>query len=89
MGQNEVSGVSGDILKQFIEKIERLDKEKAEIQDFIRETYLEAKSSGFDPKIIRQVIKERKMDPKDVDEQETLLVMYKRALGMLPELDAA
>jgi uncharacterized protein (UPF0335 family) len=87
MSQNKVFGISSDALKQYIEKIEHLELEKAEIANFIREAYLEAKSSGFDPKIIRQVIKERKMDPKDIDEQETMLLMYKRALGMLPELD--
>jgi uncharacterized protein (UPF0335 family) len=84
-----VFGVSGDQLKQFIEKIERLEQEKAEVSEYIREAFAEAKGFGFDPKIMRQLIKERKMDMKDVEEQETLLAMYKRALGMLPELDEA
>ena len=53
----------------------------------IKETYGDAKSNGFDPKIMRQVIKERKMEKNELDEQETLLTVYKRALGMLPELD--
>ncbi len=89
MADNKVFGVSADALKQYVEKIEHLEQEKAEIANFIKEAYMEAKSTGFDPKIIRQVIKDRKLDPKEVDEQETLLIMYKRALGMLPELDQA
>lgn len=89
MAENKVFGISSDALKQFVEKIEHLEQEKAEISGFIREAYMEAKSMGFDPKIIRQLIRDRKLDPKVVDEQETLLIMYKRALGMLPELDKA
>jgi uncharacterized protein (UPF0335 family) len=85
----KVYGVAGDQLKQLIEKIERLELEKVEVLQTIRETYADAKSQGFDPKIIRQLIKERKMEPSDLDEQETLLITYKRALGMLPDLDQA
>lgn len=84
-----VGGVAGDVLKQFIEKIEHLEREKMEVLETIRETYADAKSNGFDIKVIRQIVKERKMDKNDLDEQETLLAMYKRALGMLPELDEA
>jgi len=62
-------------------------QEKIEIQDHIKDIYADAKSNGFDPKIMKQVIKERKIEKKELEEQETLLVMYKRALGMLPELD--
>jgi uncharacterized protein (UPF0335 family) len=83
----KVGGIEGDVLKQYISKIERLEQEKIEIQDHIRETYADAKSNGFDPKIMKQVIKERKIEKKELEEQETLLAMYKRALGMLPELD--
>lgn len=84
-----VGGVAGDVLKQFIEKIEHLEREKMEVLETIRETYADAKSNGFDVKIIKQILKERKMDQNELDEQETLLAMYKRALGMLPELDEA
>ena len=84
-----VGGVAGDILKQYIERIERLEAEKIEVMGHIRDIFADAKSNGFDPKIIKQIIKERKMDKNELDEQETLLMMYKRALGMLPELDAA
>ena len=51
----------------------------------IKEVFAEAKGNGFDTKIIRQIIKIRRMDKDDLDEQETLLDIYKRALGMLPE----
>ncbi len=84
-----VGGVAGDALKQYIEKIERLEREKAEVAENIREAFAEAKGNGFEPKIIRQIVKERKMDQDELDEQETLLIMYKRALGMLPDLDRA
>lgn len=84
---NQVFGVAADVLKQLIEKIERLESEKTEVQDHIKDTYGEAKSAGFDPKAIKQIIKERKMNPKDLDEQEYIITTYKRALGMLPELD--
>ncbi len=84
-----VGGVAGDALKQYIEKIERLEREKAEVSELIREVFAEAKGNGFEPKVMRQIVKERKMDKTELDEQETLLMMYKRALGMLPELDQA
>ena len=83
----KVGGVQGDVLKQYISKIERLEQEKAEIQDYIKDAFAEAKSNGFDPKIMKQVIKERKLEKAELEEQESLLIMYKRALGMLPELD--
>ncbi len=89
MTTNKVFGVAADVLKQFIEKIEHLEAEKSEIQNLIKEAFAEAKANGFDTKVMKQVIKERKMDVKDLDEQELLLMTYKRALGMLPELDEA
>jgi uncharacterized protein (UPF0335 family) len=84
---NKVFGIASDALKQCIEKIERLESEKVEVQAAIRDVYSEAKATGFDPKVIKQIIRERKMSPQDLDEQELLLATYKRALGMLPELD--
>lgn len=83
----EVYNVSSDVLKQYILRIERLEQEKADTLAALRDVYVECKSSGFEPKIIRRILKERKMDKDDLDEEETLLVTYKRALGMLPELD--
>src|ERR1700761_4374240 len=80
-----VGGIAGDRLKSFIERIERLEEEKAALANDIKEVFAEAKGTGFDTKIMRQIIRMRKMDKDDLDEQETLIDIYKRALGMLPE----
>ena len=84
----DVAGVAGDRLKSFIERIERLEEEKRALAADIKEVYAEAKGTGFDTKIMRQLIKLRKMDKDDLDEQETLLDVYKRAIGMLPSFEA-
>jgi uncharacterized protein (UPF0335 family) len=81
----DVGGVAGDRLKSFIERIERLEEEKRALAEDIKEVFAEAKGTGFDTKIMRQIIKIRKMDKDDLDEQETLLDVYKRALGMIPD----
>ncbi len=78
----ETGGIAGEQLRQLIERIERLEDEKAALGADIREVYSEAKGVGFDPKIMRQVIKLRGMDKVDVQEQEALLDVYKHALGM-------
>jgi uncharacterized protein (UPF0335 family) len=85
----DVGGIAGDRLKSFIERIERLEEERKTLSDDIKEVYAEAKGTGFDTKIMRQLIRLRKMDKDDLDEQETLLDVYKRALGMLPAVDEA
>ena len=72
-------------LKSFIERIERLEDEKRALGEDVKEVYAEAKGSGFEPKIMRQIIKIRRMDKEEHDEQETLLDLYKRALSMVPE----
>ena len=81
----EVGGIAGDRLKSFIERIERLEEEKRALAEDIKEVYSEAKGVGFDVKTLRQIIKIRRLDQEDLDEQEALLDTYKRALGMLPE----
>jgi uncharacterized protein (UPF0335 family) len=81
----DIGGIAGERLKSFIERIERLEEEKRALAEDIKEVYAEAKGSGFDTKIMRQLIRIRRMDQDDVDEQETLLDLYKRALGMLPD----
>jgi uncharacterized protein (UPF0335 family) len=81
----DVAGIAGDRLKSFIERIERLEEEKRALAEDIKEVFAEAKGTGFDTKIMRQIIKIRKMDKDELDEQETLLDVYKRALGMLPD----
>ena len=81
----DVEGIAGPQLKSFIERIERLEDEKRALGEDIKEVYAEAKGTGFEPKIMRQILKIRKMDKDEHDEQESLLDLYKRALGMLPE----
>lgn len=81
----EVGGIAGDRLKSFIERIERLEEEKRALAEDVKEIYSEAKGAGFDVKIIRQIVRIRKMDEDDRDEQEALLDTYLRAIGMKPE----
>ena len=69
-------------LKSFVERIERLEGEKAELAEDIREVYGEAKSEGFDTKIMRQVIRLRKMEEPDRKEQDELLDLYRKALAV-------
>ncbi|CAL7959202.1 conserved hypothetical protein [Alphaproteobacteria bacterium] len=69
-------------LQQYIERIERLEEEKRDICTNIKDIYAEAKSSGFEPKIMRILLKLRKMKKHEIDEQETLLETYKNAIGM-------
>jgi uncharacterized protein (UPF0335 family) len=74
---------ASDRLKSLIERIERLEQEKSDLAADVRDVYAEAKSSGFEPKVMRQVIRLRKMDGNDRNEQEELLDLYKHALGMI------
>jgi uncharacterized protein (UPF0335 family) len=78
----DVGGVAGERLRSFIQRIERLEEEKKTLSDDIREVFAEAKSNGFDPKIMRQVLKLRRMETADRQEQEALLETYLAALGM-------
>ncbi len=71
-----------DRLRLLIERIERLEEEKKGIADDIRDVYAEAKAVGYDPKIMRQIVRLRKMEPNDRSEQEMILDTYKNALGM-------
>ena len=71
-----------DRLRLLIERIERLEEEKTGIADDIRDVYAEAKAVGYDAKIMRQVIRLRKMQPDDRREMETVLDLYKAALGI-------
>ncbi|MXP44815.1 DUF2312 domain-containing protein [Allopontixanthobacter sediminis] len=71
-----------DRLRLLIERIERLEEEKKGIADDIRDVYGEAKAVGYDPKIMRQVVRLRKMKPDDRSEMETILDVYKSALGL-------
>lgn len=69
-------------MRAFIERIERLEAEKQEIADDIKDVYAEAKGNGFDTKAIRTIIKQRKKDQAEREEEETILDLYKAALGM-------
>lgn len=77
---------STEQLRQLIERIERLEEEKANIATDIKKVFAEAKGGGFDVKTMRAILKERKLDEHDREEQEYLLDTYKRALGMLPDI---
>jgi len=72
-----------DQLKAIIERIERLEEEKKTISDDIRDVYAEAKGNGFDVKALRAIVRLRKQDPQERQEQETILETYMQALGML------
>ncbi len=75
-------GVSAGQLKSIVERIERLEEEKAALAADVRDIFAEAKANGFDPKVLRQVLKIRKMDKAERDEQEAVLDTYLHALGM-------
>lgn len=75
-------GIAAAKLKSFVERIERLEAERAELTADIREVFSEAKGSGFDTKIMRQLIRLRKLETADRREQEELLELYRKALGM-------
>jgi uncharacterized protein (UPF0335 family) len=85
MSEGHNSGVASEQLRSYIERIERLEEDKATIAEDIKEFYSEAKQAGFDTKIMRQIIKLRKMDAADRQEQEALLATYMSALGMLAD----
>lgn len=76
------SGFAAGQLKSLIERVERLEEEKAALTTDIAEIYAEAKGSGFDTKIIRQIVRMRKLDKADRQEQEAILDLYLSALGM-------
>ena len=78
----EVGGIAADRLRSLIERIERLEEEKIALSGDIRDVFAEAKSAGFDVKIMRAILKLRKMNAADRDEQEFLLDTYRKALDL-------
>ena len=78
----DTGGVSGQRLKAFIERIERLEEEKAALAEDIKDIYAEAKGTGFDTKTMRAVIRLRKMDGEKRREADELLELYKSAIGL-------
>lgn len=81
LGEARFGNVSADRLRSLIERIERLEEERKSIGSDIRDIFTEAKSAGFDVKVMRQLVRLRRLDPAEVEEQETLLDVYRRALG--------
>ena len=79
---DQFGNVGADRLRSLVERIERLEEERASIASDIKDIYAESKSAGYDVKVMRQLIRIRKQEPADVEEQETLLDTYRRALGM-------
>lgn len=78
-----VTGQTGaDQLRQYIERIERLEEEKRALMADIRDIYAEAKATGFEPKVMRQIVKIRSMDKDLLAEQDMLLTTYRDALGL-------
>lgn len=75
-------GIAADRLRSIVERVERLEEERKALAGDIKDIFAEAKSAGFDVKVLRQVIRLRKQEPADVEEEETLRDVYCRALGM-------
>ncbi len=76
------TNVAGDRLRSLVDRIERLEEERKALGSDIKDIYSEAKSAGFDVKVLRQLIRIRKSEPAEIEEQETLLDVYRRAIGM-------
>jgi uncharacterized protein (UPF0335 family) len=78
----DIGGVAGQRLRSFIERIERLEEEKAALAEDVKEVYAELKGVGFDAKTTRKIVKLRKMDTEKRREEDELLELYKSAIGM-------
>lgn len=78
----EVGGIAADRLRSIIERVERLEEEKAALSSDIKDIFDEAKGAGFIPRLIKRVIKLRKMKPEERQEEDDVLPLYLRALGM-------
>ncbi|MBY0461563.1 MAG: DUF2312 domain-containing protein [Alphaproteobacteria bacterium] len=81
MEPQNIGGISAGQLKSFMEKIENLEQDKAELLETIRDVFAEAKAEGFDVKVMRQLLKMRRMKKEELAEQEELLDLYRQALG--------
>jgi len=79
---NQAGGIAADRLRSIVDRIERLEEERKALSADIKDIYGEAKSAGFDVKVLRQLIRLRKQEPAEIEEQETLLDVYRHALGM-------
>lgn len=81
-GGPNAASVAGAELRQFLERIERLEEEKRTLSDDVKEVFAEAKGRGFDTKIMRQIVRIRRMDANERKEQEAIRELYLNALGM-------
>ncbi len=79
---SDTGGIAAERLRSFIERVERLEEDRANLNADIREVYSEAKSAGFDVKTMRQLIRLRKLEPAERQEQEHLLEVYRNAVGV-------
>lgn len=86
---SDAHGVARDQLRAFVERIERLEEEKKTIADDVKDVYGEAKSMGFDTKILKKVIAARKKDEQERMEEDLILDTYLQALGMIPDFEPA
>lgn len=77
----DVGGIAADRLRSFVERIERLEEEKKGIADDVKDIYTEAKGTGFDVKVLREIIRKRKQDREDLKAHNELLSLYCAALG--------
>ncbi len=82
MSQDEVQAVAAGQLRAFIERIERLEEDKKQVSEDIRDVYAELKGTGFDPKAVRTLVRLRKKEASEREEEEAILDLYKAALGM-------
>lgn len=78
----EAGGIAADRLRSIVERIERLEHERKALAGDLKDIFAEAKSAGFHPRVLRQVLSIRKKEPAALEEEETLLDLYRRALGM-------
>ena len=83
MSNTDVQGIAAGQLRSIVERIERLEEEKKAIADDIKDVYGEAKGNGYDTKVLRTVIRLRKQDLSEREEQDAILDLYKQALGMV------
>lgn len=79
---SNINEATGARLRSFVERIERLEEEKKEVADQIKEVFAELKGEGFDASAIRAILKRRKQDPDDIAEQEAIIDLYMSAIGM-------
>jgi len=85
-GRGHNSGFAREQLKSFIERVERLQEEKDALSADMKEVYAEAKGTGFDTKIMRIIVRLRKLDKADLQEQDALIDLYREAVGLNGDL---